>query len=278
MRILGLNSYAQSQRHLLTEAMKTKRLKRCKKAVNFFKGNHDIVKTYSNKKIFTVDAVLNQHNDRFLAETKEKVLGIFRIKHPQQVTVLRVIASDSQKMDPHFYKRKEKIGTDVCYKVLRYAVLPWLERAFLRGNCCFTLAMVLSLAQALHLEGTFSSPTRFENFAQVRGPAISLHHQHWSKYQFQPGRHPRFSGEMHQIQHLEIAGESGIPGPLQGVLEGVQHQARKHLNHLEACSEEPQVQTEGSARAANSTATFNSRGADQDCRSLQARVFQDEGH
>ena len=54
---LGLDSYARTPRHLLTDTMKTRRLERCKKVLNFFKGNGDTVKIYSDKKIFTVDAV-----------------------------------------------------------------------------------------------------------------------------------------------------------------------------------------------------------------------------
>jgi hypothetical protein len=59
----GLKSYTRTMRHLLTESMKARRLKRCKKVLSYLKNNGDIVKLFSNKKIFTVDAICNCHND-----------------------------------------------------------------------------------------------------------------------------------------------------------------------------------------------------------------------
>ncbi|QQP51331.1 Uncharacterized protein FKW44_012655 [Caligus rogercresseyi] len=87
--------------------MKARRLERAKKVLNFFKHNGDTVKIYSDKKIFTVDAVLNRRNDRFLAETRGQVEGYYRTKHPAQVMVL---------MPPHFFRPNEKVNSDVYYK------------------------------------------------------------------------------------------------------------------------------------------------------------------
>ncbi|QQP33105.1 Putative transposable element [Caligus rogercresseyi] len=82
------------------------------------KHNGDTVKIYSDKKIFTVDAVLNRRNDRFLAETRGQVEGYYRTKHPAQVMVLGIVASDGNKMPPHFFRPNEKVNSDVYYKVL----------------------------------------------------------------------------------------------------------------------------------------------------------------
>ncbi|QQP42025.1 Uncharacterized protein FKW44_016565 [Caligus rogercresseyi] len=73
--VLGLKSFVRTPRHLLAATMKARRLERAKKVLNFFKHNGDTVKIYSNKKIFTVEAVLNRRNDRFLAETRGQVEG-----------------------------------------------------------------------------------------------------------------------------------------------------------------------------------------------------------
>ncbi|QQP49706.1 Uncharacterized protein FKW44_010463, partial [Caligus rogercresseyi] len=61
---LGLTSYTRTLRHLLTEDMKRKRLTRCKKVLNWLKGNGSIVKIYSYKKIFIIDQVYKRRNDR----------------------------------------------------------------------------------------------------------------------------------------------------------------------------------------------------------------------
>ncbi|QQP54922.1 Uncharacterized protein FKW44_007916 [Caligus rogercresseyi] len=107
--VLGLKSFVRTPRHLLAATMKARRLERAKKVLNFFKHNGDTVKIYSDKKIFTVDAVLNRRNDRFLAETRGQVEGYYRTKHPVQVMVLDA---------PHFFRPNEKVNSDVYYKVL----------------------------------------------------------------------------------------------------------------------------------------------------------------
>ena len=135
---LGLNSYVRTPRHLLTSVMKERRLERCKKVLNSLKSNPSTVKIYSDKKIFTVDQVYNRRNDRWLAESKEEVKGVFRTKHPQQIMVLGVVASDGRKMPPYMFKPKEKIDQHVYYKVLRYTILPWLKANYPAGNYVWT--------------------------------------------------------------------------------------------------------------------------------------------
>lgn len=68
----------------------------------------------------------------------EEVQGVFRTKHPQQVMVLGVVASDGKKMPPYFFKLNEKVGAEVYYKVLRYKVLPWLKTNYPEGNYVWT--------------------------------------------------------------------------------------------------------------------------------------------
>jgi len=74
--------------------------------------------------MFTVDAVVNRRNDRYLAKSIADFEGTFRTKHPAQIMVLGVLASDGKKMLAHFFKSEERVGAEVYYKVLRYHVLP----------------------------------------------------------------------------------------------------------------------------------------------------------
>ncbi|QQP35714.1 Uncharacterized protein FKW44_024007, partial [Caligus rogercresseyi] len=108
--VLGLKSFVRTPRHL--------KVRENQKVLNFFKHNGDTVKIYSDKKIFTVDAGLNRRNDRFLAETRGQVEGYYRTKHPAEVMVLGIVASDGNKMPPHFFRPNEKVNSDVYYKVL----------------------------------------------------------------------------------------------------------------------------------------------------------------
>ena len=51
---------------------------------------------------------MNRQNDRYLAKSKDEVKGIVRTKHPAQIIVLGVIASDGKKMPPYFFEPGEK--------------------------------------------------------------------------------------------------------------------------------------------------------------------------
>lgn len=135
---LGLKSYARTPRHLLTDAMKTRRLERCKKVRSFIKKCRKSVIIFSDEKIFTVDAVVNRRNDRYLAKSKADVKGTYRTKHPAQVMMLGIVASDGKKMPPYFFKPGERVNADAYYKVLRYHVLPWLKTNYPECNYVWT--------------------------------------------------------------------------------------------------------------------------------------------
>lgn len=134
---LGLCSFVRQPRHLLTNALKQKRLDQCKKILSHLRHHGSTVKIFSDKKIFTVDQVYNRRNDRWLAESKSDVKGVFRTKHPTQVMVLGILGSDGQRMPPYFFGPNEKINTECYYKVLRYTVLPWLKVKYPQGNYVF---------------------------------------------------------------------------------------------------------------------------------------------
>lgn len=73
-----------------------------------------------------------------MAASIEEVKGVYRTKHPAQVMVLGVVASDGLKMPPYFFRSGEKIGAEVYYKVLRYTVLHWLKPNYPEGNYVWT--------------------------------------------------------------------------------------------------------------------------------------------
>ncbi|QQP51490.1 Uncharacterized protein FKW44_012871 [Caligus rogercresseyi] len=101
-----------------------------KKVLYFFKHNGDTVKIYSDKKIFTVDAVL-----------KEEMIDSW-LKQEVRWRVLQDQTSSPSHGPGHhaptLLQANEKVNSDVYYKVLRYKVLPWLKSTFPRNNYEFT--------------------------------------------------------------------------------------------------------------------------------------------
>ncbi len=67
---------------------------------------------------------------RWITLDRCDVQGIDRMKHPQQVMVWGIICSDGKKMDPIFFRPKEKCNTSVYYNLLRCKVLLWLKYNF----------------------------------------------------------------------------------------------------------------------------------------------------
>jgi len=137
-RDLNLKSYVRSPRHLLTDAMKARRLERAQKVMGYIRRHGSTIRIFSDEKIFVVDAVVNRRNGRFLAKSIQEVERTFRTKHPAQVMVLGVVASDGKKMPPFFFKPGERVGADAYYRVLRYHVLPWLKANYPNGNYVWT--------------------------------------------------------------------------------------------------------------------------------------------
>ena len=131
---LKCKSYVRTMRHLLTDEMKAKKVKRSKKILNYLRSHGSTIKIFSDKEIFTMDQVYNRRNDRAIEESSDKVKGIYRTKHPWQVMVLGVLASDGKKMPPYFFKDGEKIGMAEYYRVLRYTILPWIKVNYPEGN------------------------------------------------------------------------------------------------------------------------------------------------
>ena len=66
------------------------------------------------------------------------VKDTLRTKHPAQVIVLGVVASNGKKMPKLFFKAGERRGAETYYKVLRYHVLPWMKANYpeVRRSVC----------------------------------------------------------------------------------------------------------------------------------------------
>ena len=76
----------------------------------YLRTHGSTVKIFSDEKIFIADAVVNQRNDQFLAKSIEDAVATFHTKHPVQIMVLGVMASNGKKMPPYFLSLRKKLG------------------------------------------------------------------------------------------------------------------------------------------------------------------------
>ena len=135
---VGMKSKVRPLRQLLTGAQKAKRKVISSKLVSKLKKlKRGIVKIFSDKKNFTVDQAHNRRNDRAVVEDGEEVPPICRTKHPAYVMVLGVVGSDGQKCPLYFFKEGMRMKAEDYIKVLKTHVLPWLKKAYPRGNYVF---------------------------------------------------------------------------------------------------------------------------------------------
>ena len=126
MKKLGLTSYAQGKRHLLTDRMKEVRLNRCRKLLNWMKSNGSVMKFFSDEKIFTVDRAFNRRNDRWIASSINEVHPTMTTKMPARVMALCVTSSEGDVLT-HFFADREKVNAAVYCKVLEDKIIPWMK-------------------------------------------------------------------------------------------------------------------------------------------------------
>jgi hypothetical protein len=123
---LGLTSYAQGKRHLLTNRMKEVRLERCRKVLNWLKSNGSAIKFFSDEKIFTVDRAFNRRNDRWIASSSTDVHPTMTTKKPASVMALCVVSSEGD-VFTHFFANREKVNAEVYCNVLDAKIIPWMK-------------------------------------------------------------------------------------------------------------------------------------------------------
>ncbi|QQP55180.1 Transposable element tcb2 transposase, partial [Caligus rogercresseyi] len=134
---LGLVSYVRRRRQLLSDASKETRGIKGKKLLTWMKHNGSTVWIFSDKKLWTVDQVLNSRNDRYLAYCIEEVPSINTTKHPASAMMLGVVSSDGNRMPPFWFPKGLKIGAKEYLEVMQNVVKPWLDATYPEGNYVF---------------------------------------------------------------------------------------------------------------------------------------------
>lgn len=137
---LRYNSCTIKVRQMLSEAARTKRVERYNLLLCSLRNNAvGRLRFFSDEKIVTVDAKINQRNDRWLAHDPEDVPIVFRTKFPANVRVLSVVSSEVDAMPPHFFNTGENGTKEVYLRVLTNVMKPWMETGekLVRKAVCF---------------------------------------------------------------------------------------------------------------------------------------------
>ena len=136
---VGMASRVRPSRQLLTTKQKEARVTKGKKVISALKKKpRKTVMLFSDKKNFPVDQAHNRRNDRVVIPKGSTAPPIMKTKHPASVMVLGVVASDGQKMPPHFFPCGLRVGTEEYLKVMRRVVKPWIESTYPDGNYIWT--------------------------------------------------------------------------------------------------------------------------------------------
>ena len=132
---LKAKSFAQNQKFLLTDRIKKARLDRCKKILNKLKKKTPII-LFTDEKYFTVDPIINSRTNRYIAKGRAKdapdhVRSVQNTKHPAQIMMFGLVASNGLKMDPVYLPIGLRMGAkDYLELVLKAHVLPWIQANF----------------------------------------------------------------------------------------------------------------------------------------------------
>lgn len=139
---LNMKSRARVKVPLLTEAQQESRFSRSKVLLNNVKhaaAGRAIL--FSDEKIFTVNAILNRRNDRWIgggpSDVPDNVKYTNTTKHPASVMVFGLISSDGKKMPPVFIPSGVRINTDKYLAIMNDKVKPWILANYPDGNYVF---------------------------------------------------------------------------------------------------------------------------------------------
>ncbi len=136
---LGGKSRARTQRFLLTARLKDLRLLRAKKILWQIKKKMPVI-LFSDEKYFTVDPIQNSRTDRYIStlrveDVPDNIKTKFKTKHPSQVMVFGLVASNGLKMDPVFLPSGFRMGAvDYLEKILKPHVFNWIQTNFMEDQ------------------------------------------------------------------------------------------------------------------------------------------------
>ena len=132
---LGARSLARTKKFLLSERLKALRVERCNKLLAILKKKKQVI-LFSDEKYFSVDQVSNSRTDRFitnlrLEDVPDHVRAVQKAKHPAQIMMFGLVASNGLKMPPVFMAKGMRMGSkEYLEEVLIPHVKPWIDANF----------------------------------------------------------------------------------------------------------------------------------------------------
>lgn len=139
---LKMKSRAKVKVPLLTEKQKASRKERAQALLNNLKhaqANRTIF--FTDEKNFTVDAVANRRNDRWIGDDPriipDNVKYVNSTKNPASAMMFGLVASDGQKMPPVYIPSGVKVNTETYIEILNSKVKPWINLHYPDGNYVF---------------------------------------------------------------------------------------------------------------------------------------------
>lgn len=133
---LQMYPYKLQKSHILTDKMKSTRLRRCKSLLRRLANGRHMSVVWSDEKLFTVEESVNKQNDRILAKSLSEASSSRRIvsrsQHPKRVMVWAAVTSNG-KSPLIFVEEGVKINATVYQNdILKSGLVPWSEKHF--GN------------------------------------------------------------------------------------------------------------------------------------------------
>lgn len=132
---IGAKSLSRTKSFLLTDRLKTLKKERSKKLLSVLKKKSPVI-LFTDEKYFTVDQVQNSRTDRYITTLRVKdvpdhIRTIQKSKHPSQLMMFGLIASNGLKMPPVFFKKGFRMGSkEYLTEILERHVLPWVRQNF----------------------------------------------------------------------------------------------------------------------------------------------------
>ena len=128
---LNLSPYKKTKVQLLSQAAKTKRLKRGKLLMEKLEDGMQPPVLWTDEKLFTVQAMHNHQNDQIYAVNKDDIplneRLMFQRQKPASVVVWGWVTLTGEKTPLIFIEEGVKVNQHVYLKMLKEKLVPWID-------------------------------------------------------------------------------------------------------------------------------------------------------
>ena len=138
---LNQSSFKKSKTQVQSQTVKAKRLNRAKHLLEKLKDGRQSPGLWTDRKLFTVQAIHHHQHDRIYAVNKEDIPLNERIAHkrqnPASVMVWAGVTSTGEKTPLIFIEEGAKIKQHVYLNMLNEQLVPWINTTFKESGITF---------------------------------------------------------------------------------------------------------------------------------------------